>query len=155
MSVLDDHIVQGNARLVAEDRAGAKVGYLRALALDGDCFPALTNLAAVALKPGHTAATIALLRRAVAVDPESGSAWSSLGGAYWRAQRYEEARIALCKAETLAPNWIIDYRFGLLYYSVGDAISSERHLRRAVDANPDRASLELDYAHTILKTGDL
>lgn len=152
---VEEKFEAGNKCLVAQDFAGAKSNYLAAIELDGSFVPAYQNLATVALSPGHTAAAIALLKRAIAIDPNNGSAWSSLGGALWRAQRFGESAEALTKAMMLSPSWLVNYRLGWIGYAIGDTASAIMYLQRALDERPDEVRLQLDYAHAVLKSGDL
>jgi hypothetical protein len=149
-------ITLGNERFAAGDTANAKELYLGAVNADNSCAAAYHNLGIALFGASRYKAAAPILERAVALDPDNFGAWSSLGGVYWRLQDFDKAAAALERADELSPdNFIVLQRLGLLAYSRGYGTESERYLRRALDLQPDFIELRSDYAHGMLKSGDL
>jgi len=69
------------------------------------------NAAALAHRRlGHEAERIRLLRRALELDPEYATAWSSLGNAYAAAGERDRARACYRQARRLRPGWEVPAR---------------------------------------------
>ena len=149
-------VAMGNERLAAGDQANARELFLGAVNADNGCAAAYHNLAIALLNASKYKAAVPILERVVRLDPNNFGAWSSLGGAYWRLQDFRKAQQALDEANRLSPNdFVVLNRLGLLAYSRDWGAESERYMRQALDLKPDLLGLRNDYAHAVLKSGDL
>lgn len=123
----------------------------------GAAAPAVfTLLADIAAVEGRFAVAAALGERAVAEDPSDGRAWLALANVLWRGQRLNEASDALSQAEArLGQTRAVLHNRGLLSYYDRAPAEATRLLARALDIEPLHPWLRNDYAHAVLKTGDL
>ena len=146
----------GAERLAAGDRHNAREMFLGALNCDINAVGAWQGLAALAVGPDRYAASIALGRRALALDPGSYSLKVNLGNALWRAQHFAESEALLLEALAARPEEAACHQnIALLYYSTGRAELAVAHIEKALGSLPDSAALRGDHAHMVLKTGDL
>jgi Tfp pilus assembly protein PilF len=146
----------GVERIKAGDRHNAREMFLGALNADNDCADAYQSLAGIALGPDCYGTAIALARRALALQPHNAMALLNLGNLFWRAQRFAEAESALLEALALAPNHCgVHQNLGLLYYTTNRADQALKAFTRALEIEPESLSCQNDYAHAVLKTGDL
>jgi len=126
--------------------------------LKTDPEPAVASLAPAAsfyekglelLASGHNSEAVEALKQATNLDPNNAAAYAKLGIAYATSQQYPEAIAVLKIAIRIKPE-IIDaeayYRFNSAYSALGKfgdalkAIKQAIYIKRAEQANPDRAS---------------
>ena len=149
-------IAQAGDRQRAGDRDNAKALYLGALGLSVDAGEAYQGLVGLALGSLSYEAAIALGRRAVSLRPDDGLAWTTLGNALWRAQRFSEAEPALMNGVKLRPDHCgPHHNLGLLYYGTGRGQLAASCFARALEFQPESVGLRGDLAQAILKTGNL
>jgi tetratricopeptide repeat protein/glycosyl transferase family 9 (putative heptosyltransferase) len=114
------------------------------------------ELAELAMHRRQYPVAMQLLRLGLAYQPQNVEAWARLGNACWRAQKYDESFHALLQAEQLAPgSKLVDHNLGLLWYFRGNADQAMRHLENALKLAPQDKWIKNDYAHAVLKSGDL
>lgn len=96
-----------------------------------------------------------MIRRAVELDPDNGAYLDSLGWAYYRLGRYEEAREHLQRAARLVPeDPVIFDHLGDLFVALGDAQKAAEFYRRALnvadggDLDPVQVRRKLDELET-------
>jgi Flp pilus assembly protein TadD len=93
-----------------------------------------------------------MLRRAVELNPRDGMIIDSLGWAYYRFGRYEEAVRELEKAAELkAGDPVINDHLGDAYWRVGRRLEAKFQWQHAKDANPEPDDLKI--IEEKLKTG--
>lgn len=99
----------------------------------------LMHDAAIKMKvDGHFVAANIALRRAVAMCPESGTLWASLGSGLWHVGQYEEAHRCLRRAIELQPNDLLTVMYmGMMLSSMQRKEEAFQYLRRALDADPN------------------
>ncbi|MEL6687877.1 MAG: tetratricopeptide repeat protein, partial [Pseudomonadota bacterium] len=78
-----------------------------------------------------------MIRKAVALEPNSGAITDSLGWAYYKLGRYEEAKVELEKAVVMSPYsaTIIDH-LGDVYWRVGRKREATYQWKRALEYDP-------------------
>jgi Tfp pilus assembly protein PilF len=149
----------GRARRQAGDVESAKALFAGAANAKNDCAAAYHELSSIASGPGRYDAAIALARRALALEPDSGATCNDLGLQLWKAQRYDEAEPVLLRAA-----WLLDghpnyggvlQNLGLLCYATGRAAEAISYFERALALKPDDLWCRNDLAHAVLKSGDL
>ncbi len=106
-----------------------------------------------ALQNGQTAVAEEDFQKVISLDPKSGSAYVNLGVAYMREKRWDDALVALRRAELLSPGQPgISLNIGLAYYRKNDFSSAiepfNTSLQRAPDSLQARYLLGLCYFFT-------
>jgi tetratricopeptide (TPR) repeat protein len=136
----------GGADLLGRRRAGRI-----ALAIAGSA--ALVGLAAVAfLQVRHWRDTTSLFERAVAVTEANAFAHSSLGGAYQKTGRLEEAEVHLAEAVRLSPEWAVPrLRLGNVYAALQRWQDALAHYERGLASQPGNAGARLDLAQALIR----
>jgi tetratricopeptide (TPR) repeat protein len=92
-----------------------------------------------------------MLQRAVELSPRDGMIIDSLGWAYYRLGRYEEATLELEKAVELKPgDPVINDHLGDAYWKVGRKLEAKFQWNHAKDSNPEHEDLvkilrKIDY----------
>ena len=87
---------------------------------------------------GDSAAAIALLQKAVELDPEYVEALNNLGARYIVTNEYDRAIPLLIKAIELDPHSVHPYsNLGVALMATGDAEGAERAARQALEADPN------------------
>jgi Flp pilus assembly protein TadD len=99
-------------QLHAGDAAAAQRSARRALELDPSSWPALETLGVIRLDRGDASGAAELLERAMHSGGDRHSLLNHLGEAYFRAERYEDARRLFARAVDKAA-WVADYRWNL------------------------------------------
>jgi tetratricopeptide (TPR) repeat protein len=136
----------GAADLLGHRRAGRT-----AVATAGAA--ALLALAAVAFfQVGHWRNTVTLFERAVAVTEHNAFAHSSLGGAYLKSRRLEEAEAHLVEAVLLSPGWAVPR------LRLADVFAAQRrweeavpHYQRALASQPTNARAGINLAQALIR----
>jgi len=108
--------------------------YDRALALAPGSARVLRDCGGSAIDMGRGDAGLAILRRAVLLDPLNPESYAALGVGLYTLRRYSEAIAAYKEAEVLkgdSPEW--GYAYGYAYYLLGDLQSA----RTSCDKDPD------------------
>src|SRR5262245_16827984 len=105
----------------------------------------LMHDAAIKMKvDGHFIAANIALRRAVAMCPESGILWASLGSGLWHIGKYNEAYDCLLRAIELQPNDLLTIMYmGMMLSSLQRKEEAYEYLRRAIDADPNETDPHL------------
>ncbi len=98
------------------------------------------------------------LLAALAVDPGHGPARYALGQVRWWQDRHDEA--VACLAPVAADRWAgwsAHWMLGAVHQDMGDDAAAERHLRRALAAEPDKdnPAAAMSLASIALRRGDL
>lgn len=117
----------------------------------------LNDSAMAIIKDGRygTAAALSMLRRALALRPESSDIWGNIGLVHWREDRITEASNAFRHAVELKPDSAIAQgNLGVFLSSTGDAVESDKHLCEAIRLNPDNLGPRWDRALLALRQGD-
>jgi tetratricopeptide (TPR) repeat protein len=99
----EGHLALGRVRLDCLDWKGADASFHRAFELAPGSAPVLSGAADLAGTLGRLDEAIALLRRAVMLDPLNAQAYQLLAGWCWRADLVDEAEVAATKALELDP----------------------------------------------------
>jgi len=99
-----------------------------------------------------------LLLAALAVDPAHGPARYALGQVRWWQDRHDEA--VACLAPVAADRWAgwwAHWMLGAVHQDMGDDAAAERHLRRALAAEPDKdnPAAAMSLSTIALRRGDL
>ncbi|MGH7864634.1 MAG: tetratricopeptide repeat protein [Candidatus Binataceae bacterium] len=111
----------------------------------------LTEQARLAMARGDDAEVIALLTRAVSIDPTDSYAYFFLGRAYMERQRFEEAVGFFKRAENgfAAGNqpWLAETLAfeGLAYEQLGRATAAEASYQKSLDAAPGHLMARVGY----------
>lgn len=139
----DVHFFLGQAfeRTGRFDDAAAE--FERVLALREDDSTAMNYLGYMWADRGvHLERALALIERAVAIQPNNGAYIDSLGWAQYRLGRYEEARLSLEKAAKLTPdNATIHEHLGDVYLAMDDVTRARAAYERALQLD-DEESVE-------------
>ena len=116
------------------------------LEIDGDFAPALNYLGYMWADLGRNLEeALALVERAVALEPDNGAYVDSLGWALFRLGRYEEARELLERAARLVPgDAIISEHLGDVYLAVGRPAEARLHYERALSLDGENAGVVSD-----------
>ncbi len=116
------------------------------LDLDADFAPALNYLGYMWADLGRNLeGALALVERAVAIEPDNGAYVDSLGWALFRLGRYERARGLLERAARLVPgDAVISEHLGDLYLAVGRPAEARLHYERALSLDGDNAGAVSD-----------
>lgn len=99
----------------------------------------LMHDAAIRMKvDGHFVAANIALRRAVAISPESGMLWASLGSGLWHIGKYEEAYQCLTRALELQPDDMLSTMYmGMMLSSMQRKQEAYGYLKRAIECDPN------------------
>ncbi len=129
----------GAARERLGDREQAVATFRRLLELAPDHAPTLNYLGYMWAEQGENLAeAVAMILRAVALDPDNGAYVDSLGWAYFRLGRYDEARGHLEWAIRLVPDdaTILEH-LGDLYLALKDVERARASYQQALDLGGD------------------
>ena len=111
----------------------------------------LTEQARLAMARGENDEVVALLTRAVSIDPTNAYAYFFLGRAYMGRQRFEEAVGFFRRAEngfgTGNPPWLAETRAfqGLAYEQLGRPAAAEASYQKSLDAAPGHLMARVGY----------
>ena len=121
--------------------AEAEESFRKLLEIDGDFAPALNYLGYMWADLGRNLEdALALVERAVAIEPDNGAYVDSLGWALFRLGRYDQARELLERAARLVPgDAVISEHLGDLYLAVGRPAEARLHYERALSLEGDNA----------------
>ncbi len=113
------------------------------------------NLGVVLRAAGRLEAAATAYRRAIALDPASAGIFSNLGNVLRDLGRREEAIAAQERSLALDPaNLAAAYNMALSLRDLGRWREALPYFVRCLDGGYDRPELRLDYATTLLATGD-
>ncbi len=131
-------------RTARHDRA--EEVFQRLLGIDPDFAPALNYLGYMWADLGRNLEdAVALVERAVAMEPDNGAYVDSLGWALFRLGRHEQARVVLERAARLVPgDAVISEHLGDLYLAVGRPAEARLHYERALSLAGDNAGTVSD-----------
>jgi predicted CXXCH cytochrome family protein len=133
----ETHLNLGLLALRQDHPDQADAEYRTALRLDPRFVPAMVNLADLDRARGLDDQGTALLRQAVALEPDNADAHHALGLLLVRQHQYPEARAELRRATELAPaNPRYAYVYAIALSSGGDTDKALAVLRRAHEAAP-------------------
>lgn len=95
------------------------------------------------------------LRRSAEQTPHDAARWLAFGVALRQAARHDASAGALVRAVGLRPDWDEpSYQMGLTLRGLGDQQAARLCLERASDLSPQRAEVQLEFARTLVQTGD-
>jgi len=143
------------ARSIAQERSGnwkdAEAGFREALKLSPDQ-PVVLNYLGYSYveKRQNLTEALQMIQKAVAGRPDDGYITDSLGWAYYRLGRYEEAAVQMERAVELMPSDpLLNDHLGDVYWAVGRKREAEYQWHRALnfgpsdDLDPDRVRRKL------------
>lgn len=114
----------------------------------------LFSAARVLLAKGKAKQAIALLEKAMAVDPKTACPYNVLGVAYEKTNDIEKALNFYKRAVQLAPGWSLPHhRLGLQYFARGKAKEAQREFSAAKDFDPAFLQARWWNAHTYSQQG--
>jgi len=127
------------ARYQAGNPAGAAKAYERALRLKPDDPTVMNDLGYYYIEAGiNLMRALALVKKAVDRAPENAAFVDSLGWAYYKLGRYEEAEKQLKRAVSLDPNVAeIRYHLAVVYGRWGEPVRARIELRKALELDPE------------------
>ena len=109
-----------------------------------------------ALEQGRPSGAIAEFRKAVALDPEYGRAYSNLGSALAQSGDYAEAVEVFQRALALEPNSVgAHLNLGMALREKGDLEAALEHLKGVAAAEPKQAGIQYELGQTLRQNGDL
>jgi len=107
-----------------------------------------------ALFRGRLAEAVLLSQQEIDVNPGNGMAWSQLGDAYSRQQKWEDATAALQKSIWINPFYSAPYiLLGRAYMKKGQPSTAEGMLRRAIEYDPNNKSAHYLLGQLLQQTG--
>jgi len=125
------------AHVMAGEWEEAEAAYARFVERDAKDVDALVFLASTQLELKKSAEAAVSLRKAVALDPDMGEAWSMLGRAEADAKNYPAALEAVGKAIALDPaDAEAHHQLGKVRLAQQDAPAAVAALERSVELNP-------------------
>ena len=131
------HLNLGLLDLRRQQPAGAEAEYRTALRLDPGFVPALANLADIDRMRGQDKQGAALLREALAIEPENADVRHSLGLLLIRQHSYSEALDELRRASDLAPDNVrYAYVYAIALNSAGATVEATALLERMHQRHP-------------------
>lgn len=104
--------------------------------------------------PESTVTAVTMLRRAIALCPETPEIWSNLGLTYWRMGKLESAEKALRYAVSLCPTSATFQGNLGVFLGPLDAQEAEQRLLEASRLEPDNISPRWDVCLLYLREGD-
>jgi len=124
-----------SARERGGDHDAAVAAFERLLALEPDHAPSLNYLGYIWADAGENLErALDLIERAVVIDPDNGAYADSLGWAYYRLGRYDQARRHLEWAARLVPeDPTIFEHLGDLYHRLGEVENARQAYHRALE----------------------
>ncbi|HEX5758284.1 MAG TPA: tetratricopeptide repeat protein [Thermoanaerobaculia bacterium] len=131
----------GAAREREGERAAAETAFRRALELEPGFHPALNYLGYMLAEKGERLEeALALVRQAVALEPDNGAYVDSLGWAHFQLGQYREALAFLQRAARLEPGDATIYEhLGDTYRALGRAEDALQVYRRALALDDENA----------------
>lgn len=106
-------------------------------------------------EPGGLPTAMAMLRRALSLNPKQGETWSNMGLVLWRQNRVEDAGDALRVAVDLDPNRAtFRGNLGVFLSAQGLYDEARLHLEMASQLNPNNLSPQWDMALLELRMGN-
>jgi tetratricopeptide (TPR) repeat protein len=145
-------------RLMAEPEAGEAQGASVAPgdARVPDCDIELFKRGASELETGNLVSAVALLERAIAINPDVAVYHAQLGRARSLLRQFDDAVAALRRAVTLDPRSAEHhFQLGLALSKNGDAQSAIVALDRALALNPGHAAAHHHLGRSLQKSGDV
>lgn len=119
----------------------AKQLYEQALLEDSDHVASMIGLGVIALQSGDSEVAIKLLKKVLALSPESAEAHKSLGSAFKMQGDLEAAVTSFQKALSVRPDYAEAHNnLGNVYKDLGDLEAAEGSYRRAVAVRPNYAN---------------
>jgi tetratricopeptide (TPR) repeat protein len=147
--------IAARARQDAGDVEGAIKLYRSAIELDPRDGTPYNNLAILLAGQDKLLASVACLKRAARVAPDSVAVFANLGNYLRQLGRFEEASMALNRALELAPlSAHVLYRFGLLLDEMGDGERAIAYFDRAIAQQSDNLEMRWTRALGLLRLGD-
>ena len=127
-----------------QEYAGAEAAFRRVLAREPDHAPTLNYLGYMLADRGERLdEAVALIERALAIDPGNGAYLDSLGWAYYRQGRYRQAEPLLRRAaEQLPTNSVVQEHFGDVLAALGRRDEAVGAWKRALAG--DREAVDVD-----------
>jgi tetratricopeptide (TPR) repeat protein len=152
----ETHLNLGLLETKQRRAAEAETQYLTALRLNPNFVPALVNLADLDRQRGMNDDSAALLRKAMAVEPDNAEVRHSLGLALVRQKNYVEALDQLRKATELAPeNARYAYVYAIALNSTGAPSDAMKLLETAHKRHPSDRDILIALISMAEETGDL
>ncbi len=148
------HGLLGDIHLDLERWQEAAEAYEASLALADDADTHL--LAGLARQQtGQIDAAIAHFQAALALDPASGNAWQSLGGAYRQQGRLAEAAEAYKQAVAIADNAFARDQLAAIYLQNGNAAGALAEYQRAAALDPAEPRYQVALGNLYANQGEL
>jgi Flp pilus assembly protein TadD len=148
---IQDAIVHHQAGRLQE----ADTIYRRVLDADPDNFDALHLSGVVCHQKGNNAPAIALISRAVAIQPSNPFAYGNLAMVYMACDRLDDAEASLRKGLALKPDWDDGHnKLGTLFQARGNADLAEASFRKALELNAANAEALNNLANIRKERGD-
>lgn len=127
-----------------KDYAGAETAFREALTRDPLHAPSLNYLGYMLAERGDRLdEAVALVERALTIDPGNGSYLDSLGWAYVQQKRFDKAEPLLRQAADQLPgNSVVQDHFGDLLWAIGRRQEATAAWRRALDGDRDQVDVK-------------
>ncbi len=127
-----------------KDYTGAETAFRQALTHDPLHAPSLNYLGYMLAERGDRLdEAVALVERALTIDPGNGSYLDSLGWAYLQQKRFEKAEPLLRQAADQLPgNSVVQDHFGDLLWAIGRRQEATAAWRRALDGDRDQVDIK-------------
>lgn len=146
----------GVERAKAGDPGNARAMFVGAIEADQNCADAWNNLASTCDRPMYHDASIALSRRALALNPTHAYYLKDLGVKLWRNLQFVEAHETLVKALALAPDDAnVNHTYALTCHALGRMDEAVQHFRRSLEIRPGDINVTSDLSMSLLKAGKM
>jgi tetratricopeptide (TPR) repeat protein len=146
----------GRVREAQRRFADAVRHYDRAIALDSDFIPSALALGVIYRTMRQWDAALDVFERAVVASPDNPQAIALLASSVLQHGDVERARLLFIKTNELAPGFPeVVSLLGGAELNACDFDNAGRHLREAVELEPERANNQFNLSLYLLMTGDL
>lgn len=135
--------LQGKAEALLEtDQPAAKNALLKALELEPDSVPALSNLGYIYVRENDYLRAIESYRKAAELEPLLPMTFFNLGYIYAITEDYGQAKQMYAQVVKLEPDFLDEALFNLamVQEQLGERSQCVKNLRRAIDINPANTS---------------
>jgi len=130
------------ANLVESDSEQAKTMLLKALDLDPNNIPCLTQLGLIYFEQKDYQNAIVTFQKVAAIKPEFAHAYFNLGYLYWATEDYAQAKDMFQRVIELKPEFLDEAFFNLamIQNKLGEQGQCIKNLEQAIAVNPDNES---------------
>lgn len=138
----------------ARNYADAETLYRMSIARNPDCWPAYSNLGAVALQNRRVDEAIAYYQKAVAIKPDAAEAQYSLGNAFFIKHEFAEAAAAYQAALRARPNNARAHsNLAICLASTGNTDEAIAQFREAIRSDPTYAEAHYNLGYALRQLG--